>query len=528
MRFKFRLARQWPALAWLATIDSGSNVVTVTHGQRVETCDDWFCEAVWAGEFNAGDFDRTDQIFGSGARLRNGKLTFVSSGTTVDRLQWIKTHDGIHVSNSLVCLMKHVNATLDPTFARYQQFFGTILSGIHEYDRELMTSAGKVRLCYFHNLALNGDSLDEVEKPETASGFGCFQDYRDYLAVAMKALAKNLQSPDRTHAFKFLGTISSGYDSPAITTLACEAGLKEVISFTHSKTGKKDTGEVAAKVLGVNLTLVDREAWKKFDLPEAAFVSSDAKGEDCYFRGAQDLIGGCGVLTGFQAGQAWQKKPVIIGRGIQRKDRSGTSLTEYRLRAGFFQMAVGYMGLRHIDDMARIAQSPEMAPWDLHNDYNKPIPRRIVETAGVPREAFGMEKKAASVVFNTARNMLSPSTQADFAKWLSDHAADFWRNGKVPPDLRDTVLAPFQWCARRAWSIYGRTKTAHKSLHFVRDTSRAVAEWGEKERLSWYLFPWAIERAKSAYASEIHDEHTTPTHLRTDEANTRVQHAISV
>jgi hypothetical protein len=203
-------------------------------------------------------------------------------------------------------------------------------------------------------------------------------------------------------------------------------------------------------------------------------------------------------------------------------------LTEYRLRAGFLQMAVAYMGIRHIDDISRISKSPEMSPWDMRNDYNKPVPRRIVETAGVPREAFGMEKKAASVVFNTARNMLSPSTQADFAKWLGDHAADFWRNGKVPPDLRDAVLAPFQWCARRAWSIYGRTKNAHKSLHFVRDTSRAIAEWGEKERLSWYLFPWAIERAKAAYAGEIHDEHKIPTDLPTDDANTRVKHAISV
>jgi len=528
MRFKYRVARNWPALAWLASIDLSGNVVSVVHGPKIETREDWFCEAIWGGDFEDGDFDCTDQIFGSGARIRNGKLTFVTSGTTVDRLQSIQIHDTIYVSNSLPCLLNRVDGRLDPTFARYQQLFGTILLGIDDYERELATSAGKVRLTYFHNLTLNGKTLEEIDKPETVSGFKCFQDYRAYLGGAIKELVNNLSSPQRSHPFRLLGTISSGYDSPAITTLACEAGLKEVISFTHSKTGKKDTGEEAAKVLGVKLTLVDRDGWRKCDLPEAAFVSSDAKGEDCYFRGAQDLLAGCAVLTGFQAGQSWQKRPVIHGRTIQRKDRSGLSLTEYRLRAGFIHAAVAYMGLRHVDDLARISQSPEMSPWDMHNDYNKPIARRIVETAGVPREAFGMEKKAASVVFNTARDMLSPSTQADFAKWLSDHAADFWRNGKVPPDLRDAVLAPFQWCARRAWSVYGRTKSAHKSLHFVRDTSRAIAEWGGKERLSWYLFPWAIERAKSAYAGEMPADHDTPTHSHTHESREKVDHAVSV
>jgi hypothetical protein len=362
MRFKYRVAHNWPALAWLASIDLSGNVVGVVHGPKIETREDWFCEAIWGGDFEDGDFDCTDQIFGSGARIRNGKLTFVTSGTTVDRLQSIQIHDTIYVSNSLPCLLNQVDGRLDPTFARYQQLFGTILLGIDDYERELATSAGKVRLTYFHNLTLNGKTLEEIDKPETVSGFKCFQDYRAYLGGAIKELVNNLSSPQRSHPFRLLGTISSGYDSPAITTLACEAGLKEVISFTHSKTGKKDTGEEAAKVLGVKLTLVDRDGWRKCDLPEAAFVSSDAKGEDCYFRGAQDLLAGCAVLTGFQAGQSWQKRPVIHGRTIQRKDRSGLSLTEYRLRAGFIHAAVAYMALRHVDDLARISQSPEMSP----------------------------------------------------------------------------------------------------------------------------------------------------------------------
>ena len=41
-----------------------------------------------------------------------------------------------------------------------------------------------------------------------------------------------------------------------------------------------------------------------------------------------------------------------------------------------------------------MAASPEMAPWRLGNGYDRPIPRRILESAGVPRALFGARKKA--------------------------------------------------------------------------------------------------------------------------------------
>jgi hypothetical protein len=54
------LEADWPALAWIARCEVSSPVITVRHGPQVETMEDWLCEAVWDGEFEAGDFDRTD------------------------------------------------------------------------------------------------------------------------------------------------------------------------------------------------------------------------------------------------------------------------------------------------------------------------------------------------------------------------------------------------------------------------------------------------------------------------------------
>src|SRR5947208_585829 len=106
MTFKFWLAPQWPRLAWLAELNPGSDTIEVTHGPGIEMGDGWFCEAVWAGDFAGADFDQTDLVFGSGARIRDGGVIFVSSGSTVDRLVSARQDGKQYVSNSLACLMK--------------------------------------------------------------------------------------------------------------------------------------------------------------------------------------------------------------------------------------------------------------------------------------------------------------------------------------------------------------------------------------------------------------------------------------
>ena len=85
--FEYVAMPRWPALAWVARCHHTNPTVTVFHGPRVECTPEWFVEAVWAGNYQDGNFDQTDLIAGSGARIRAGRVTFVSSGSTVDRLQ---------------------------------------------------------------------------------------------------------------------------------------------------------------------------------------------------------------------------------------------------------------------------------------------------------------------------------------------------------------------------------------------------------------------------------------------------------
>ena len=48
---KFLAVTEWPPLAWPAKYEPGNPTVTVLHGGRIEKRTDWFCEAVWTGDF---------------------------------------------------------------------------------------------------------------------------------------------------------------------------------------------------------------------------------------------------------------------------------------------------------------------------------------------------------------------------------------------------------------------------------------------------------------------------------------------
>lgn len=500
MEFRFQEVAEWPPLAWIAKLVPGEDAIHVTHGSRVEVGPDWFCEATWAGDWQDADFDQTDLVFGSGARLRNGAAMFVSSGTTIDRLQWIQTPTHTWVSNSLVCLMKHADAAVDVTYRGYYGLFKSITKGLDKYERVLPTTSGPVNLVYFNNLRWDGRGVTEIEKPHSVAGFEAFADFRAYLQSAIDRIGRNLADAGRRFPYAMLGTISSGYDSATVATLAHPAGLTDVISFHRVLHGIEDCGHEVARALGVKLSLVDREDWRKSDLPEVPFVAADGGGEDVFFRGAENWLAGRVLLSGYHGDKVWDKNTKIVGPNIVRGDRSGLSQSEYRLWVGYLNCAVPFMGARHHADIHRINNSPEMTPWDVGGDYTRPICRRIVEEAGVPRSAFGVKKIGSSVEFMRKHNLQSDSTMADYSAWLREQAGAFWRRRSVPPHVRQAVLAPAQWVLRKGgWGVNARAKKLPTAFNFVRFTAHHLGRLGDKEHLSNSMFPWAIDRAQRRY-----------------------------
>ena len=510
----YQPAPNWPPLAWIARLPAPGRArqtpdgkeVVVTHGARVETRPDWFGEIVWAGDFAKADFDRTDLAFGSGARLRRAaegaaELVFVPSGTTVDRLQWIEADGWLWVSNSLVCLLATVGGELDPADDGWFERLGSIINGIAGYERALPTSAGAANLAYFNNLAWDGGALREVPKPHSVAGFSSFEHYRDYLTDSIGAIAANAADPRRRFPTPILGTLSGGYDSPMMSALAQRAaGLKEAFNFRRPD--GSDTGEAIAQVLGIQLKALPREGWRSSDeMPEIQFIAADAKGEDVFMHAAGELVHGRTLLTGHFAGVMLDRNTRNPGTMLSRRDRSGTSVMEWRLHAGCIHVPMAYMGARHAPDITRISQSEKMKPWSLGGWYDRPIARRILEEAGVPREAFGMNKRAASILFFKTGSGMTPAAARDFQAWLREHSRLFLRRGKMPPSLGRSTASAGNWLRRLA----GASLLAMKRLvpagrgGKLERIGKHLVERGSRDPLFDYAFPWAVERMKRKY-----------------------------
>lgn len=511
MYFDYSLMPNWPALAWLTQLHTRDERINVFHGARVELNQHWFCEATWDGRYSDGGFDSTDIVIGTGARIRNSCVTFVTSGNTLDRLHFVRNKKCAWISNSLPALLSMIRGNVDPAYSGFIDDLRSIVMGLKDYKTEIETSVGKVNFIYFNNLVWNNRDLEEVPKPGGKYDFSSYSAYRKFLDTALMQLALNMEDQARTFPYKMLSTISSGYDSPTVSVLAKQAGCSEALCFTESQKGGKENGPEIARILGLSPIALDREAWRSSKpLPEVPFLVGDSKGMDLPFKAAEHLLSGRVLMTGYHGDKVWDKNTENVSENIVRGDQSGLSLSEYRLSAGFLNCAVPFFGVRQIRDLCAISNSAEMQPWDIHGDYSRPICRRIVEEAGVPRSMFGTTKAAAAFLFGNKQNFLSDSSMSDYRSWLKAQRPKWTARGMRPPMRRIRWVDSAYWMGINVTSWTAQrliTWSEGKPLIWRMAQSKILIDLANitrKKRLKVqgvraHVFPWALEKAIHTY-----------------------------
>lgn len=505
----------WPPLAWVAQCERSDPVISIRHGPQVEARAGWLCEAVWDGDFAAGDFDRTDLVFGSGARLRDGRVVFVSSGTSVDRLQFLELDGTIWVSNSLACLLGTTGIGVDATYHRYFDFFWSLTRGLDGYERRVPTTDGRLEIVFFRNLVWDGEELSEEDKPFPVRELGSFAEYRAFLKASLVEIASNMQAAARDHRYGMVSGISSGYDSTTVTVLAREAGLERAFSFREARGGGEDHGEDMARRLGIELMLVGRTDWREQPFSEIPYLAVNGSGQDIVFSSASEHLRGQVLVSGFHGDEIWAKKPTGQTPDVLRTSDGGLAFTEHRLQLGCIHLPLPFLGVRQIREVVAISNSAEMAAWDVPGDYSRPICRRIVEEAGVPRKAFGMNKKAVTNHFRRGEAVLTEATREAYYAWLRDNR-DLWRKARVqgtnPPGRLFWAFYKRYVRLGRALRERQRRRPGRAGDRVLRAGYKYYRRLNRRINLVEHLFPWAVERLGAVYAASGDPEatHTEP------------------
>ncbi len=412
----------YPPLGWL--IDASAEA-TAFCGDGVDTFGYGLVEGCWPGDFGESAFLGCPSFFGSGAVYRDGRLWYCPPGQNIDALYVLLHRGRVLISNSMFLLYAESGAPLDDGFD-YTTRLNSLLYGIDDYQKLIYESpTTKLYRIIYDDFTIEGETI-RIERKKDTADFADYAGYRGYLSGTVAALVGNAADPRRRRRHHLLAACSSGYDSSACMVLAAEHGCRRAITLRTGRGGDIDSGCPVAEALG--LECVERERPERptgsFET-EIAFLMSGMSGGDYPIAAFADLLEDAVLFTGYNGDNAWSLN-ASPDRSMRRGENTGCSTAEYRLQAGFFHVPVPFIGALRKPEIIAISRSAEMAPYRIGGSYDRPIARRLLEEAGVPRRLFGQKKRAMALVFSWGPGYLSDTARTRFEGFLKSKRK-LWR-----------------------------------------------------------------------------------------------------
>lgn len=425
----FKKGDDLPPLSWCMVLGKDLKG-TVHHGKFVEVYSDGFFEGGWDGPVNLMGFDKSHFFLGSGAKLNGDNILISSPGHVLERVYSTKLNDFIYFSNSLPFLLSLSEQNLKKSYYKYESDFASIINGLDDYIRSIPTDRGEVCLHYMVNLLVDG-SLNIKEFSKTSPPiFVDFEDYNSKLSSYLKALKENLQSSDRVNTFELCTTISNGYDAAACSVKSIEVGCEISCSFNSPEKYKNDDGREISKALGFK-EVAYRDASEylyRDDLIEAEFISSGELGTGIVFSSFENLWHKKAVFMGERGDKIWDKNWKDNNETMRVKGEifAGTSMIENRLRVGYILIPLPLFSALSWPSIHKISNSDEMKGFSVGGRYDRPIPRRIIEDKGIPREWFGVKKIGAGFNYRydsstRLKGRMSKASFNDFRNFISTY-----------------------------------------------------------------------------------------------------------
>lgn len=415
-----------PALAWLArrTVDEW----VFTAGQGVEVHDHGVFEGVWDGDFSAFRPDSCTYAFGSGAVWTDGELLFVPPRHLEECLFALhrEADSAVFVSNSLPLLFTSSGVAVGSSF--FDRVARTLKTHAFEQGRKgvdrvrpLIAADNEYQLyqCSFFNFLLDDSGRPVRQWVPASREFDTYEEYVSLLERKAGELFANGSSPERRVPLAPVATISSGYDSTATAVVAAHAGCRDALTLKVDILGHDDCGTQIGQLLGLSVTERAHVMGPRIDnlrpdsgadlFAEAAeFMATFGIGDDIMYLGFEQDLPAKMLVTGTWGDSIWAYESDVTS-GLPVRVLFGKSLTEFRLRVGFAHLPLPFIGGRFAESAKRLSRHSGMREYSVGGDYDRPIPRRIVEEAGVPRGTFARRKLATAPLLKDYEGLFGDS-----------------------------------------------------------------------------------------------------------------------
>ena len=409
------LNKKLPKMAWFVELKHDGSPKYFEHGDSVVLTDEFAFEGTFSGEVSGQGIANSNVSLGSGFVQEEDGTLFITPSHTLEGLFIVRNQQRKFVTNSNV-IAYHLAGISASHLA--VKIGWRIKYGIGEVPQQIEKTkdAGIKKISYF-NFRITDNRLVLIEKTKDPNFYN-FSQYFDYLVATGRKLQSNLRKLSGFD-WNLMGTVSTGFDSVACLALGKTLGCKKAVTLQNGRGNVNDNGAQIAQSIGIEcteyvrpfseLTSNSRIALTYDDLSDCAeFVAAGTLAEDVCYLPFEASVANTILLTGFQADKLWGRK-FTPSSSLERGDISGSSMGEFRLRVGFVHWPVPYIGCRSNKDLLEITFSDELEDYRDESNYNKPIAIKMAESVGIPRDLYGLKKKAASVLFDESPNALPVS-----------------------------------------------------------------------------------------------------------------------
>lgn len=434
MRFRYHPIPTLPRLAWCARVHRGSDIISVLHGGWVETHPRGFVEGAWNDSFALLNFTAATIVCGTGGALEHGRVRFSTSTDQLGALFTIVKANSVYVCNSPAFVLTAAGEALDDIYPFYPYDLLRIFrQGLHRPDGHLRLRS-RISLGVHFTTIINIDERGAVTFDAHRSGEapGDFRSYKELLLEGVQKVLENGGDGARKRRYRPLAALSRGYDSTATAALARQAGCTEALTFIDARSEVPDGDSGAENAQRLGMTCKEYGRWQYLELDgraEAEFGYGPTS-SNVPLAVAEDQLAGSILIVGEFGDSIWDPKRAKAIAQLTRpwnRFAIGVGPIEFRLRVGYQVLAPASIGAGHNRAIDDIATSEEMRPWSVGGDYDRTIPRRIAEEAGLPRASFGTHKSATGHSHLTDATRFSEKALNDYRHFVRQrHAQISW------------------------------------------------------------------------------------------------------